>query len=90
MKNKLPLILIIIILLSVAALIAQIPAQGTPPPAQPALNSQATVKPLLKRDISKPLHHSCMARRRTVLSLDRYQEDLDLDKKLKTSNEMLY
>jgi len=36
------------------------------------------------------LHHKCMARRRTVLSLERFQENIDLDKKLKTSNEMLY
>ena len=90
MKNKLPLALIIIFLLTVAVLIAQIPAQVTPPPSQPALNPQTAVKPLLKRDISKPSHHNCMARKLTVLSLERFQENIDLDKKLKTSNEMLY
>ncbi|MCF7912562.1 MAG: hypothetical protein K9M99_08545 [Candidatus Cloacimonetes bacterium] len=90
MKNKLALALVIIFLLTANALIAQNPQPGTPPPAQPAVNPQAAVKPLLKHDFSKPLHHNCMARRRTVLSLARYQENIDLDKKLKTSNEMLY
>lgn len=89
MKNKLSKALIIIFLFTVLALSAQIP-QNTPPPTQPTLNPQASVKPLLKRDASQPAHHICMARKRTVLSLERFQENIDLEKKLKTSNEMLY
>ncbi|MDP8220401.1 MAG: hypothetical protein P9X26_03580 [Candidatus Stygibacter frigidus] len=88
MNKKLQLILILFILVIAFALIAQNTIEVIP--AKPPSITQDSIKPLLPRDINRPGHHFCIPRRRTVISLDRYQENIDLDQKLKTSNEMLY
>ncbi len=89
MNKKLQLLLILIILAITIALIAQNTIEPVIP-ARPSSVTQESIKPLPPRDFNRPAHHFCIPRRRTVISLDRYQENIDLDQKLKTSNEMLY
>lgn len=89
MNKKLQLLFTLIILLIALALIAQNTIEPAAP-ARPQSAAQESIKPLPPRDFNRPAHHFCIPRRRTVISLERYQENIDLDQKLKTSNEMLY
>jgi len=89
MNKKLQLLTMLIIVLIATALIAQNTIEPVIP-AKPSSINQESIKPLPARDFNRPHHHFCIPRRRTVISLDRYQENIDLNQKLKTSNEMLY
>ncbi len=90
MKNNLIPGCLLLFLLTVNLLTAQVIPQNPPPESKPATPTEEKLKPQLKRDLSKPVHHSFMPRRQTVISLERFDEDIDLDSKLKTANEMLY
>lgn len=83
MKNKKRIIIITILFLIAIAVFAQ--NLLTPSPVSETQNSEF---PLMSK--TKPVHHAEMPRKKTYLKFDRFQQDVDFEKKLKTSNKLLY
>jgi hypothetical protein len=88
MKNRLRLILIILFTAFLLIAFAQNTLPDNPLPS--TTPSSMTPQSSLQQDQNRPLHHSYLPRRQTVISLERFQEDIDLNKKLLESNKMLY
>jgi hypothetical protein len=85
--NKLKHSLIIILILCSTSLLAQNIDSATTSDS-PQITQ---IKPDNKlNSFSRPRHHAFLPRKSTVISLERFQENIDLDEKLKKSNEMLY
>lgn len=80
MKYKKIIRFLLLILIVLAIVLAF--AQNTTP--------QIDYQNSFSASVMRPRHHACMARRETVISMDRFQEGLDLDKKIKNSNKLLY
>lgn len=85
MKNKIKLIVLILSLILVLSLFAQDTA------SQNNENSNNRQVNNSKFDVMlKPVHHCYVPRRKTVISMEKYQETIDLDKKIRESNKLLY